>query len=171
MLDRQIYLIGMPGSGKSSLGRRAARETGLPFTDLDGWIEERAGITIPEIFEKYGEEGFRRMETGALAFLTRERPGIIAPGGGAAMAPENRKIMRAWGSILLLDRPLEQILADLRTENRPLLQENPEEQLQELYEKRMPVYREAADVRIPNPGDYQTALNLLVRVLRERYHA
>jgi shikimate kinase len=171
MLDRQIYLIGMPGSGKSSLGRRAARETGLPFTDLDGWIEERAGITIPEIFEKYGEEGFRRMETGALAFLTRERPGIIAPGGGAAMAPENRKIMRAWGSILLLDRPLEQILADLRTENRPLLQENPEEQLQELYDKRMPVYREAADVRIPNPGDYQTALNLLVRVLRERYHA
>ena len=171
MLDRQIYLIGMPGSGKSSLGRRAARETGLPFTDLDGWIEERAGITIPEIIEKYGEEGFRRMETGALAFLTRERPGIIAPGGGAAMAPENRKIMRAWGSILLLDRPLEQILADLRTENRPLLQENPEEQLQELYEKRMPVYREAADVRIPNPGDYQTALNLLVRVLRERYHA
>lgn len=171
MLDRQIYLIGMPGSGKSSLGRRAARETGLPFTDLDGWIEERAGITIPEIFEKYGEEGFRRMETGALAFLTRERPGIIAPGGGAAMAPENRKIMRAWGSILLLDRPLEQILADLRTENRPLLQENPEEQLQELYDKRMPVYREAADVRIPNSGDYQTALNLLVRVLRERYHA
>ena len=171
MLDRQIYLIGMPGSGKSSLGRRAARETGLPFTDLDGWIEERAGITIPEIFEKYGEEGFRRMETGALAFLTRERPGIIAPGGGAAMTPENRKIMRAWGSILLLDRPLEQILADLRTENRPLLQENPEEQLQELYDKRMPVYREAADVRIPNPGDYQTALNLLVRVLRERYHA
>ena len=57
MLDRQIYLIGMPGSGKSSLGRRAARETGLPFTDLDSWIEERAGITIPEIFEKYGEEG------------------------------------------------------------------------------------------------------------------
>ena len=145
--------------------------TGLPFTDLDSWIEERAGITIPEIFEKYGEEGFRRMETGALAFLTRERPGIIAPGGGAAMAPENRKIMRAWGSILLLDRPLEPILADLRTENRPLLQENPEEQLQELYDKRMPVYREAADVRIPNPGDYQTALNLLVRVLRERYHA
>ena len=48
MLDRQIYLIGMPGSGKSSLGRRAARETGLPFTDLDGWIEERAGITIPK---------------------------------------------------------------------------------------------------------------------------
>ena len=171
MLDRQIYLIGMPGSGKSSLGRRAARETGLPFTDLDSWIEERAGITIPEIFEKYGEESFRRMETGALAFLTRERPGIIAPGGGAAMAPENRKIMRAWGSILLLDRPLEQILADLRTENRPLLQENPEEQLQELYDKRMPVYREAADVRIPNSGDYQTALNLLVRVLRERYHA
>ncbi len=171
MIDRQIYLIGMPGSGKSSLGRRAARETGLQFVDLDGWIEERAGMSIPEIFEKYGEDGFRRMETGALAFLTRERPGIIAPGGGAAMNPENRKIMRAWGSILLLDRPPEQILNDLRTEHRPLLQDNPEEKLRELYDLRMPVYREAADVRIPNQGDYQAALSLLIRVLKERYHA
>ena len=171
MLNRQIYLIGMPGSGKSTLGRRAARDTGLSFTDLDEWIEERAGMTISEIFEKYGEAGFRKMETGALASLTRARPGIVSPGGGAAMNPVNQKIMRAWGSIILLDRPLERILEDLRTENRPLLKDDPEGKLRELYDARMPVYRQLADVTIRNEGDFQEAAAALARVLKERYHA
>ena len=171
MLDRQIYLIGMPGSGKSSIGRRAARDLGLPFTDLDQWIEERSGLTIPEIFERYGEAAFRRMETAALTELTRQRPGLIAPGGGAAMTETNRKIMRAWGSVLLLDRPPEQILSNLHTEKRPLLQENPEETMRALYETRMPVYRALADVTIPNRTEYEQTLGLLIRVLKERYHA
>ena len=171
MLDRQIFLTGMPGSGKSSLGRRAARELGLPFTDVDQWIEEKAGMSVPEIFAKYGEAGFRRAETGALAALTRSRPGIISPGGGAAMNPVNRKIMRGWGSVILLDRPPEQILSDIRTEERPLLRDNPQEKLMELYEERMPVYRMLADVTIRNDGEYSAALTLLERVLKERYHA
>ena len=121
MLSRQIYLIGMPGSGKSTVGLRAARDTGVPFLDLDDWIEARAGMTIPEIFEKYGEEGFRRMETNALVYLTRSRPGVISLGGGTPMNPVNRKIMQSYGSVILIDRPLEKILEGLRTENRPLL--------------------------------------------------
>ena len=171
MLERQIYLIGMPGSGKSSLGRRAARELGLPFTDLDQWIEDRAGMPITDLFAKYGESAFRRAEKGALAALTRSRAGIISLGGGTAMDPENRKILRGWGSVILLDRPLEQILSDIRTEERPLLRENPEETLRALYDQRMPVYRHLADVTIRNDGEYQAALTLLMRVLRERYHA
>ena len=171
MLDRQIFLNGMPDSGKSSLGRRAARDLGLPFTDLDQWIEKKTGLTIPGIFEKYGEPAFRKIETGALVSLTRNRPGLIALGGGTAMTAENRKIMRAWGSVILLDRPLEQILGDIRLEGRPMLQENPEETLRKLYEERMPVYRELADVRIPNDREYDRTLIVLERVLKERYHA
>ena len=171
MLDRQIYLIGMPGSGKSTLGRRAARELGLPFTDLDEWIEEAAGMTVSDIFAKYGEEGFRRAETGALETLTRKRPGIISLGGGAAMKPENRRIMRSWGSVILLDRSVEDILTTLRPEERPLLRDNPEQALRELYEARMPVYRALADVTMPNRGEFESTLQLLVRVLKERYHA
>ena len=171
MLSRQIYLIGMPGSGKSTVGLRAARDTGVPFLDLDNWIEARAGMTIPEIFEKYGEEGFRRMETNALVYLTRSRPGVISLGGGTPMNPVNRKIMQSYGSVILIDRSLEKILESLRTENRPLLQENPEKKMRELYEERMPVYRTLADVAFRNEGDFQAAASLLARVLRERYHA
>jgi len=171
LLNRQIFLIGMPGSGKSTVGQRAARETGVPFLDLDNWIEARAGISIPEIFEKYGEAAFRKAETNALVWLTRERPGLISLGGGTAMNPVNRKILRNHGSVILIDRPLELILESLRTENRPLLQENPAEKMQELYEVRMPVYRQLADVTFRNDGDFAAAASLLARVLRERYHA
>ncbi len=171
MLDRQIYLIGMPGSGKSTLGARAARDLGLPFTDLDQWIEAAAGMPITEIFETQGEETFRRAETGALAVLTRFRPGVISLGGGTAMKPENRKIMQSWGSVILVDRPLEDSMPDVNAETHPLLRENPEEAMRRLYEARMPVYRRLADVCLPNRTDFESALALLERVLKERYHA
>lgn len=171
MLSRQIFLIGMPGSGKSTVGRRAAREASVSFLDLDDWIEETSGMRIPDIFEKHGEAGFRRMETGALAYLTRLRPGLISLGGGTPMNPENRKILRAWGSVILLDRPIEKILEHLQTGDRPLLREDPEKRLQELYAVRMPVYRSLADVTLRNDGELSSAVLMLVRVLKDRYHA
>ena len=171
MLDRQIYLIGMPGCGKTSLGSRAARELGLPFTDLDQWIEKQAGKTITEIFAEYGEAAFRRMETGALVNLTWQQPGLIMLGGGAAMTEVNRRIMRSWGSVILLDRPLDQIISDIRWSDRPLLLENPEGKLRELFEVRMPVYRKLADVICRNDGEYMQTLVILERILKERYHA
>ena len=171
MLNRMIFLMGMPGSGKSTLGRQAAGEAGVPFLDLDDWIAERAGMAVREIFGKYGEEGFRRMETNALVWLTAQRPMVIALGGGTAMDPVNRKILRGFGSAILLDRPVELILTDLRTEDRPLLTENAEEKMWALYDQRMPVYRRLADVTVRNDSSARNAVTLLVRVLKERYHA
>ncbi len=169
MMDRHVFLIGMPGCGKTSLGRRAARETGASFMDLDEWIGKAAGKTIPELFAEYGEAGFRRAETGALVWMTRCRPGVIATGGGAVMNPANRKIMRNWGMIVLLDRPLENILEDIRTEDRPLLQgEDGGEKLRALYEERDPVYRAAADVIIRNDRGFEEGLAALTRLIRER---
>ncbi len=169
MLDRHIYLTGMPGSGKTSLGRRAARETGLPFADLDDVITESAGMSVSEIFEKWGEPGFRRAETNALAALTRAYPMIISTGGGTVMSPVNRKIMRCWGRIVLVDRPLEEIIGDVRMEDRPLLKEGGEEAVRKLYSEREATYRGSADYTIPNSGEYSDAVRRLVRLLRERF--
>ena len=123
MPDRHIFLIGMQGCGKSSLGKRVARETGLSFRDTDAMVAASAGCTVNEFFEKYGEETFRRAETGALSLLTRERPMIISTGGGTIMNPVNRHIMRAWGAIVLIDRPLEEILSDIKLDRRPTLRD------------------------------------------------
>ena len=167
-MDRHLYLIGMPGCGKSSLGRRTAKETGLPFADTDDLIEEAAGKTVSEIFAEYGEAAFRRAETAMLSELTRSRPMIISTGGGMVVNPVNRKIMRCWGTILLIDRPLEEILGDIRLERRPLLQEGGLERVRELYDQRMPIYRAAADLTLRNDQGYQTAVQTMVRLLRER---
>ncbi len=169
MLDRHIYLTGMPGSGKTSLGRRTAREAGLPFVDLDDVITTAAGMSVNDIFASWGEGGFRRAETAALSTLTRAYPMIISTGGGTVMNPVNRKIMRCWGRIVLVDRPLEEILTDVRMDDRPLLKEGGEEALRRLYAEREPVYRGLADYVIPNSGDFTEAARRLGRLLRERF--
>ncbi len=169
MLDRHLYLIGMPGCGKSSLGRRAARETGLPFMDTDEMIAGWTGMTIPELFREYGEEAFRRAETRALSWLSGRRPSLVATGGGLPMKEENRRIMRSGGTILLIDRPLEDIAGDIRTEGRPLLAEDAAARLRALYEERMPVYRELADLTLRNDRDVRASAQRLTRLLRERY--
>ena len=170
-MSKHLFLIGMPGSGKSSLGRRAAREAGVPFEDTDEMIVRASGMSVNDFFAQYGEPAFRRAETHVLEALTRMRPSIVSTGGGLPMNPLNRQIMKNWGGILLLDRPLEDILATIRTENRPLLQDNAEEKLRELYDLRMPVYRETADYTLVNDCGYEAALGKVLNLLRERFRA
>ena len=171
MLWKHVFLIGMPGSGKSSLGRRTAKETGLQFADMDEMIEKAAGMSVTEFFSAHGEEAFRQAETNLLCWLTRAKPMIISTGGGSVMREENRKIMRNWGSVIWVDRPPEEIAGDLRTENRPLLKDGGIEKLQALYAERMPVYREAADYTLNNNQGYMPALYALIRILKDRLGA
>ena len=171
MLDRQIFLTGLPGCGKRSLGRRAARELGLPFTELEAWIEEGTGFSMAELKASQGEDGFRKIEAAALAMLTRARPGIIAVGAETPLHRENVGIMRGCGSLILIERPLDSILSSLDAAKYPQLGDNPEACLREMYEAYMPVYQKTADVRMPDREDEETAYALLLRVLRERYHA
>ena len=171
MLDRQIFLMGLPGCGKRSLGHRAARELGLPYTEMEAWIAEGTGLSMAELKTSQGEEGFRKIETSALARLTLTRPGIIVLGAETPLRRENVGIMRGWGSLILIERPLESILATFEAERYPELGADPEARLRELDAEWMPVYRKAADVRMPDREDEETAYALLLRVLRERYHA
>ena len=169
MPDRHIFLIGMQGCGKSSLGKRVARETGLSFRDTDAMVAASAGCTVNEFFEKYGEETFRRAETGALSLLTRERPMIISTGGGTIMNPVNRHIMRAWGAIVLIDRPLEEILSDIKLDRRPTLRDGGLAEVERVYNERIGIYRSLADITVRNDQGYHMAVYTLTRLIRERF--
>lgn len=169
MLDRHVFIIGMPGCGKSSLGRRVANNLGIRYVDTDQRIEQAVGCTIPEIFERYGEQAFRNAETNMLIQLTREEPSIISTGGGTVMRDENRAIMRNSGLILLIDRPLEQIMGDIRLDRRPLLAKKGIGEVERLYHARIDTYRAAADLVLDNSLGYQSGMINLERMLARTF--
>ena len=155
MPDRHIFLIGMQGCGKSSLGKRVARETGIPFADTDAIVARSAGGTVNDFYAQYGEEKFRQAETGALVLLTRARPMIISTGGSTVMNPENRHIMRSWGRIIWLDRPLDA----LPKEGRPISLSS---DLSALYARRRPLYERFADFAVFNGGTPEDAVRAIL---------
>ncbi len=168
MLERNIFLIGMPGSGKSSLGRKVAANLRLPYVDTDRRIAAELGCTsTADVYERYGEEAFCNAETNMLIQLTRETPGMISTGGGTVMDPRNREIMRNHGVIILIDRPLEQILADIKLDDRrPNLIDKGLDEVERIYHERIDTYREAADFRLINDGSYFTGVNSLEKLIR-----
>ncbi len=170
MLDRHVFIIGMPGSGKSSLGRRTAKELGLRFIDSDELIGSTIGGTAADFIERYGEPVFRRAETNALAYLTRLPPAIISTGGGIVMKEENRLIMRSWGGIVFNDRPLADILGDIKLDRRPTLRAGGLEKVEQLYRDRIGIYRSAADYTVTNDSGYHAALYSLMRIIREHFN-
>lgn len=170
MLDRHIYIIGMPGSGKSSLGRRVANNMGLRYVDTDQRIVDGVGCSIPEIFEKYGEQAFRNAETNILIQLTREQPSIISTGGGTVMRENNRAIMRNSGVILLIDRPLEQIKSDIKLDRRPLLAQKGLGEVDRLYAERIDTYHAVADLVLDNSLGYQSGMVNMERLIRSTFN-
>ena len=152
--QNNIFLIGPMGSGKSAVGRHLARALELDFLDSDEEIEARTGVDIPYIFEKEGEEGFRRRETALIAELTGLENIVLATGGGAAMDPENRKHLAKHGTVVYLYTSVpEQLSRTRKSRQRPLLNNgDPETVLQELMTKRDPQYREIADLIVETDG-------------------
>ena len=143
-----IILCGFMGCGKSTVGKNIARKTGKQFLDMDTYIEEKAGMSVSEIFEKYGESGFRDMEHEACKELSEKSGYIIASGGGAFTFSRNAEVFKGKDTIVLLDVPLDVIKFRLRNDKtRPLLQKPDKDKvMQELYEKRLPLYTSAADI-------------------------
>ena len=152
-----LVLIGMPGSGKSTLGRLAARLLSRPFLDADTIIAEKAGMSIPEIFEKEGEAGFRRRETEVLSELGKQSGVVIATGGGAVLRQENVPLLRQNGWICRLRRPVE----ELPMEGRPLSASL--QRLKEMEVEREPYYATAADETLTNAGEPETLAKQLVK--------
>lgn len=142
------------GSGKSAVGRQLARVLGLDFIDSDEEIERRTGVDIPFIFEKEGEEGFRRREQEVIADLTGRDGIVLATGGGAIIAEDNRRLLAARGTVVYLEATIDQQVTRTRHgRERPLLTgRDPEQTLRELMAFREPLYREIADLTVPTDG-------------------
>jgi shikimate kinase len=145
-----ISLVGLPGSGKSTVGRQLARRLGVGFTDSDHVIEERIGCPIREYFAREGESAFRDLEEQVLRELTASGQGVLATGGGAVLRPANRERLKAAGQVIYLRSTPEEVHRRVRHDsNRPLLQvEDPLGRLRELHAQRDPLYRETAHFTI-----------------------
>ncbi len=141
-----ISLIGLPGSGKSTVGRQLARRLGCPFVDSDHVIEERLGCSIREYFEREGEDRFRDLEEAVLDELTQQKDGVLSTGGGSVLRPNNRRHLRERGQVVYLKSNPDELFRRLRHDvNRPLLQvADPLTRLRELNAARDPLYRETA---------------------------
>ncbi len=153
-----IILIGMPGCGKSIVGKALAKKIGLRFVDTDAVIVQRAGIPIPEIFANQGEDAFRRLETQVLADLGKESGCILATGGGCVTRPENYPLLHQNGTILCLCRDLDL----LPTDGRPLSQAG---SLADMYAVRKPMYEDFADFIIDNNTSLEETIANILEVL------
>jgi shikimate kinase len=145
-----LTLVGMPGSGKSTVGRQLSRRLQLPFFDSDHVIEQRLGCSIREYFAREGEAAFRDVEEQVLAELAQGPTAVVATGGGAVLRAGNRQRLRDAGRVIYLRSSPEELFRRLRHDmQRPLLQvPNPLDKLRELYAQRDPLYREVAHFQI-----------------------
>ena len=167
----RLFLVGPMGSGKSTVGRHLADLLECPFIDSDAEIESRAGADIPWIFDVEGEAGFRRRETTVLKDLVAQPAAVIATGGGAILAAENRELMARAGVVVFLNVSLAQQLKRTGSgEGRPLLQQGDrEETLKQLMAEREPLYRALADVIISaGGGNARKVARQIEATLRER---
>lgn len=168
----KLYLIGLMGAGKTTIGRQLARKLHLEFYDSDREIEARTGVSIPTVFEIEGEDGFRRREAQVIAELACLPPCVIATGGGVVLRQENRDALKASGWVVYLDVPPQILWERTRLDrNRPLLRvDDPLERLRELYVQRSPLYRETADIVIDG-GRIQahTIVSVLTKEMGERW--
>lgn len=162
-MTKCIVLIGMAGSGKSTVGREAARLLGRSFVDVDDVIERRFG-PIPKLFEQ-GETHFRQCETEALAEACAIPGAVIATGGGVVTQPKNMEMLRQAGVILFLDRPIHRIVADIDLSTRPLYVCGIEA-LSRTYQTRLPLYRQYADSIIDNSGSVEDACRRIIDIAK-----
>jgi shikimate kinase len=165
-MQTRCALVGMPGSGKSTIGRHLAHRTGVPFIDLDHRLEERLGTTIRAFFAAEGEERFRDLEAQVLAELAQQPGGmVLSTGGGAVLRADNRTVLQQFGNVIYLRAAPEEIYRRVRHDRtRPLLQvSNPLEKLREMYAVRDPLYRDAAHYVIETG---RPSVNTLVNMIR-----
>jgi len=163
-----ISLVGLPGSGKSTVGRQLARRLQLPFYDSDHVIEERLGCPIRVAFERDGEPAFRDLEEAVLDELTQIPRAVVSTGGGAVIRPATRQRLRERGQVVYLNSTPDEIFRRLRHDvNRPLLQvADPLGRLRDLYALRDPLYRETAHFVIETGRpSVATLVNMIVMQL------
>lgn len=162
-----LILVGMPGSGKTTIGRTLAKHMGKVFVDSDEEIQKRTGVTIPHIFDIEGEAGFRQREAAIICGLVQRDNMVLATGGGAVLAERNKMLLRQSGIVIYLKAGVHDLWQRTRHDrNRPLLQaSDPYAKLTELYHQRDPIYQETADIVIQSGK--QSAHTLMLHLVDE----
>ena len=149
-MNGNIFLVGLMGAGKTTVGKVLAKHLSKTFYDSDHEIEKRTGVKIPLIFEIEGEAGFRARETSVIEDLTQLEQIVLATGGGAVLNPQNREALSQRGVVIYLRASVDDLWHRTRHDkNRPLLQtQDPQAKLRELFTQRDPLYQEIADIII-----------------------
>ncbi len=170
-----IILVGMMGAGKTTIGRQLAHALGRRFLDLDHEMEARCGVRIALIFDIEGEAGFRKRETALLDECSRLQGMVLATGGGAVLAPENREILKSRGVVVYLRAGVDELYRRVaRDRNRPMLKaSDPRQRIAELIAQREPLYESVADITLDtgNMPVSQVVHNLLPRLLDHQIQA
>ncbi len=160
-----VYLVGMPGAGKSVVGKELAGMLGVPFIDLDDLIEREAGKTVAQIFAQDGEAAFRALEAQTLVKASTNDPAVVACGGGVVLEQANRIALRNTGVAVYLDVPLQQLEGRVRpAADRPLVRETGD--LEKLLAARGPLYREFAAHVVDGSGTPGQVAEAIVEELR-----
>ncbi len=158
---RNLIFVGLPGSGKSTVGRLCARALNLPFVDADKFLEQREGRSVADIFASSGEGYFRDLESRVLAELCRREGIVLATGGGAVLRAQNVRALRQNGVVVYIDRPLGQLAVGGA---RPLSQSA--EALAAMHAARAPLYAAACDARVENDGPFES----VAEAIKERFY-
>lgn len=164
MLDKNIVLIGMPGCGKSTIGKILSQKLEIEFCDVDEYIEKIQGKTIQEIF-KNGEDYFRDIESKAGEELSRTCSKVISTGGGVIKKLENIDTLKKNGIIIFINRPLENIISDVDVSKRPLLKEG-KEKIYKLYKERYDLYKKYCDYEIMNDDKLEEVVSEIESIFR-----
>ncbi len=161
----KVVIIGMPGSGKTTIGKILGRELDLKFYDMDEYIQERTSKSILELFEN-GEDYFRNIETDMCRELSKEKNVLISTGGGVVKKKENIDALKKDALIIFLDRPVEKILEDVDVSKRPLLKDG-KERVINLYNERYELYKKYSDEIVVNDSDMIEVIERLKNVIAQ----
>ena len=160
-----IVLIGLPGSGKTSIGSIIARILDLDFCDIDKYIEAKEQTTIPQLFLQ-GEDHFRQLESKAAREIHHRQSVVISTGGGIVTRPDNMLVLRKTGTVFYIQRPIDMILTSLDITNRPLLTKD-SHRIYTLYEERKHLYEEYCHFRITNDQSMEIAADKIIQILKK----
>ena len=163
-MHKHIFLIGMPGAGKTTVGKMLAKELGRDFYDLDQTIQDKVGKTVQNIFIYDGKDAFSKYEYETIKELIHNKPSVIATGGGTVTSEKIVNLMRNNGLVVFVNRDVNHILDDLDLEIRPLVKESIE-YIFNVYEERYPLYESVAHIKIGNEGSITDAVQEIIEAL------